>query len=59
MIKFIETVAELKGGEAAVDSIQARSIVKQIMAFLHKNEEDEDLSEVEFISWYIYSLLLL
>jgi Ca2+-binding EF-hand superfamily protein len=49
-VKYIESLAELKGGSAAVDMGTAESVANQILNMSNKNN-DGVITEKEFIKW--------
>ena len=57
MIKFLEAIAELEGGEEAVDLDAAQTVVRQIMEFCGKESDKEEITKEEFIAWFVFSLM--
>ncbi|CAF4011292.1 unnamed protein product [Rotaria sordida] len=51
LIKFLELVAELEGGEDAIDSHAAKLIVEKIMKSSDEERDDKNITEKEFLSW--------
>ncbi|CAF1528474.1 unnamed protein product [Rotaria sordida] len=50
LIKFLELVAELEGGEDAIDSHAAKLIVEKIMKSSDEERDDKNITEKEFLS---------
>ena len=56
MGKYLEAIAELEGGEDAVDIHSIQSVIKKVMEFCGKENEEDELTKEEFIAWFVIYL---